>query len=142
MKTSALILCVLGLSLSGVAFGQVGGSKGTARKFPISVRDGTGQKKSALTKVYGTVVRDGVKKSVISIGMPNHGRIEVETKSAMIRGKDGRIISLTKISAGSNISATGRMGAKKFLAKEVTVNYIRPLGAFKPKFKSVVKKGR
>ena len=90
------------------------------------------QKIRDLTKVYGTVVRDGVKGDVVTIGMPKHGRIEVDTRSAKVHDKDGRSVTLSRLNGGSNISATGKMGASKFLANDVTVNYIRPLGANKP----------
>ena len=132
---------LVGLALSTTAFGQVGGSKAKLAGTPIRVRSATSQKLSTLTKVYGIVVREGVKDKVITIGMPNQGPIQIDVRSAIVRGKDGRMLSLSKISPGSNLTATGKMSGSFFRAKEVRVNYIRPAGAVKPSLGSTQQKG-
>ena len=88
-------------------------------------------------KVYGTVVRNGVIGTIVAIGMPNRGRVEVETKSATIRDKAGALVRLSQLTPGSNISAQGKLVRGRFNASSVTVNYLRPLGHIRPRKKDV-----
>lgn len=91
------------------------------------------KKLSELNKVYGVVVRDGVKAGIVTIGMPRQGRVEVDTNTARIVTKDGKMFNVKNLTPGSNITAVGKMGAKTFKATEVKVNYVRVPGAIKKK---------
>lgn len=139
MKKYMKSLLLVGLSTVLVASGMAQAQKtstSTTSKMKVAKSPSAPAKKlSELSKVYGVVVRDGVKAGIVTIGMPRQGRVNVDTNTAKVVTKDGKTFNVRNLTPGSNITAVGKMGGQTFKATEVKVNYVREPGAIKKKIK-------
>lgn len=131
-KHTLTLLSSLFVSSALYAQGTKAPEPGQIKRTQVQRGTGLTVVKPGVNRVYGTVIHDGVKGSVVTIGMPGLGRVVVETQGAKIRTKTGKAATLRSLTPGSNITALGSRVGSTFKAKEVIVNYIRPLGKTKP----------